>query len=376
MAGFRRPDGTGARRVEFTLEPDKMGPRRGDPCDRHQSQRSQGRESHDLHPLALRSPRADRSCRDGSRGAKRPLAHHHHRWRDRAFAFRRAALHRGKPRCGRGRGANLAGRRRRPDRHRPVPRNPGIRLHQPGDELRGAGGLCRLEGDQRAGAYHRGGLGRDGRADQRQVPALRRLFRRAPGRRAAIRRRSGRLAADGAQGRGPDLCPHHRGKPLFRQPCGLCRRKRPEGSAAEAPCDHGLRRRQRAVPDRQFHHRAGAALLAFGRPGALYLVRDRLPPHQADGPCQRLFPRAGRASGQHDLCPALFARWRDGCLFAFAGRQYRSLCDEIILWSDHAADQRTLDRDGALLLPRRVEDRLRKRPFRQPAALRHVGGRG
>ena len=67
-------------------------------------------------------------------------------------------------------------------------------------ELRRAGAVRRLEGDQRPGADHRRGRGQR-RQGAGAVPALGRLRPGAARRGAAVRRRHAELAAAGAQGR-------------------------------------------------------------------------------------------------------------------------------------------------------------------------------
>src|SRR5690606_223469 len=130
----------------------------------------------------------------------------------------------------------------------------------------------------------------------------------------------------------------------------------------------------RSVPDRLLDHRPRAAVLALGRPYPLYFVRDRLPADPAHGPRLGFLPRAGGTAGQHDLRAALLAGRGNRRLLALAGRQHRPLFDAAFVGPDDAVDQRALDRDGAVLLTRRVADRVRERPVGQPAALHHVGG--
>ena len=84
-------------------------------------------------------------------------------------------------------------------------------------QLRGAGAVWRLEGDQRASAGHWVGVGVAAGASERQVPALR-CFRRSPtGRRLATGWNARQLAADCPQGRRFGLQPDHRRGWVFRQ---------------------------------------------------------------------------------------------------------------------------------------------------------------
>jgi TolB protein len=180
--------------------------------------------------------------------------------------------------------------------------------------------VFRLEGDQRAGADHR----RRRDAAVRQLVGAFRLFdvfsgRRA-GRGAAIRgtqagwRRMAHKVADAVYS-----ADHRRGR-LFRQPRGVRVGKRAEGRAAQAPGDHGLRRRERAVPDRQpalvlaprFSPApaTGCSTPATNR-GFPAGLRARCRP-----PCSAVLDKRGPA---HELRAALLARWQRGGLFAEQG---------------------------------------------------------
>ena len=92
---------------------------------------------------------------------------------------------------------------------------PASSLCQPGGGLRRSGGVSGLEGDQRGGTGRWLRCAHLRRAPSRQVPPLRCLCRRAVRRRAAVRRGRGKLAARGAQDRGPGLLPDHGRRRVF-----------------------------------------------------------------------------------------------------------------------------------------------------------------
>ncbi len=81
--------------------------------------------------------------------------------------------------------------------------------------------------------------------------------------------------------------------------------------------------------------------------------------------------RGGRQFPGHDLRPAFLAGWPAGDHEPAAGRQRQHLYDGSALAHDDAAHQHRGDRHLSLLFAGRQPDRLRKRPRRQAAALRH-----
>ena len=129
---------------------------------------------------------------------------------------------------------------------------------------------------------------------------------------------TGELAADGAQG----------GRPVYSRITGeggyfdsrvvFVSESGPKDDRAEAAGDDGLRRRQRAVPDRQLDHRAGAALLARRATGCS--TPATRPASRGSTMLDVATRRRSRLltdrPGDDDLRAALLARWADGGLFA------------------------------------------------------------
>ena len=125
---------------------------------------------------------------------------------------------------------------------------PAVGPRRQDHQLRRAGAVRGLEGDQRAGADHRGGrhLGRPGAS---AFPALGRLRPDRARRGPEVRGTGWQLAAAGAQGRRCRLFAADRRGRLFRQQGRLYRGQRAQGGAAEAARDHGLRWGERGDAD-------------------------------------------------------------------------------------------------------------------------------
>jgi TolB protein len=198
------------------------------------------------------------------------------------------------------------GDRRRPDRHRAVPRDPAQCLHLADHQLRSPVQYSDWKAIN-AQALITGAVEARGDGNLVIVFRLFDVFSEAPLGEGlqfvateASWRRIAHKVADAVYSRITGEGGYFDSRVVFVAESG--RRTPPQAAG-----DHGLRRRERAVPHRQLH-RAGAALLAHRRPGALHQLRDRLPAGLRSRCRQRHAPGAGRSTRHHDLRAALLAR--------------------------------------------------------------------
>ena len=117
--------------------------------------------------------------------------------------------------------------------------------------------------------------------------------------RPAIRHLAGILAADRAHHLRPDLRAADRREGLFRQPRGVRRRKRADGTARQAAGADGSGRRQCPLSDARRRSRADAAVLAVDPGNHLYGIR---PGRSARSICSTSRPASARSSAIFPAC--------------------------------------------------------------------------
>ena len=186
----------------------------------------------------------------------------------------------------------------------------------------------------------------------------------------AVLRRARQLAADRAHHRRFHLRAADRREGLLRHADRLRRRDRRQGAARQAAGHHGPGRRQRALPDRRRAAGGDAALLAVAPGDRLCLARRR-PWH-----VYLLNIETGQREQIANLPNMAFSpRFSPDGQQVVLSLQQGGNCQHLPARPPHAAadpaDGIALDRYGAVLFPGRIADRLRVRPRRPAAALRH-----